>query len=78
MTTPIKLVVQLFRITFNRDGGGRLQLDFGNESLEAIQELQKHMATGDVNLAAAFVPYDGVSFELPHLDNVKEKRSAGC
>lgn len=54
----IKLIVQLFRVTTNRDGGTRIQFDCGAESLEAIQRIQTLNSQGDVNLALAIVPYD--------------------
>lgn len=65
---PIKLTVQLFRIISNRDGGGRILLDFGSDSLEAIQQLQTLNAKGDINLAAVFVPFEETNFDLPGVD----------
>lgn len=41
-----------------RDGGGKLTVEFGKESIEAINELSKLNSQGDINLAAVFVPFD--------------------
>lgn len=69
MTEPIKLTTQLYRIIFNRDGGGRIFLDFGAESLKSIQKLQDLNSEGDVNLATVFVPYEGLDFDIGPRNN---------
>lgn len=55
---PIKLVAQLDRITTTRDGGGKLTLEFGADSLSAIHELQTLNGTGDTNLMVVIVPFE--------------------
>lgn len=54
---PIQITAQLYEVKTKRDGGGRLVLDFGVDSLQDILELQRLNAQGDVNLAIAIVPY---------------------
>lgn len=46
----------LYDVRVKRDGGGRLQLDFGADSLVAIQHLQQLSASGDVVLQIGVVP----------------------
>lgn len=46
----------LYDVRVKRDGGGRLQLDFGADSLLAIQHLQQCSAAGDVVLQIGVVP----------------------
>ena len=55
----IQLVCQLYKVTSGKDGGSRIVLDCGVESLEAIQKIQRLNAQGDTNLAVAIVPYSG-------------------
>ena len=50
-------VVQLFKITTDKQGGGRIQFDFGAESLDEIQKIQKANGRGGMNFALAVVPY---------------------
>lgn len=54
---PIKLTGQLYDIRTKRDGGSRVTLDCGAESLASIQQLVGLMALGDINLAVVLVPY---------------------
>lgn len=56
-TEPITLVCQLNKVTTTRDGGSRLVLDCGAESLKAIQRIQGMNAAGDVSLAIAVQPF---------------------
>jgi hypothetical protein len=63
---PLQIIAQLYEVKTKRDGGGRLVLDFGVDSLPDILELQKMNASGDVNLAIAIVPY-GQDAEQPRL-----------
>lgn len=51
-----KLTCQLFRVTTNKDGGGRVQFDFGLESLEDIQKIQQWNGQGERNFTIAVVP----------------------
>lgn len=52
---PVKFVAQFYSVRSTRDGGGRLTLEFGAESLDAIHAIQK--LSGNVNLALAVVVY---------------------
>lgn len=65
MSEPIKMIVQLFDIKTRRDGGGRIQLEFGADSMMQVAELMKLNALGDTNLAIALVPV-GAQTEQPH------------
>jgi hypothetical protein len=49
----------LYDVRTKRDGGGRIQIDFGADSLLAVVELQKLNAMGDINLGIAIVPFRG-------------------
>ena len=53
---PIQFAAVLYDVRTKRDGGGRIQLDFGVDALPAILELQKLNAAGDISLALAVVP----------------------
>lgn len=46
----------LYDVRVKRDGGGRLQLDFGADALAAIQYLQQLSASGDIVLQVGVVP----------------------
>lgn len=50
----IRMTAQIYNTRIGRDGGGKITLDFGADSLPAIKEL---MGLGDANLAIAIVPY---------------------
>lgn len=54
---PIKLIVQLDSIRSTRDGGGKLTLEFGADSLQEIHRLQLLNGSGDTSLAVVIVPY---------------------
>ena len=54
------MTVQLFKITSNKDGGGRIQLDFGADSLEEIHKIQKANGKGGMCFQLALVPLAGV------------------
>lgn len=59
MSEPISSVftAQFYGCKVNRDGGGRLTLDFGKHDLTEVQKLQEWCASlGDVNLQVAVVP----------------------
>ena len=55
-TEAIHMICQLYKVSSTRDGGSRIVLDCGSESLDAVQKIQKLNAMGDVNLALAIVP----------------------
>jgi len=55
--TLIQFSAVLYDVRTKRDGGGRIQLDFGVDALPAILELQKLNAKGDISLALAVAPY---------------------
>jgi hypothetical protein len=57
---PIKLIVQLERVTTTKDGGSKIVFVCGAESLASIQKIQTLNATGDVSLAIACVPFSDV------------------
>lgn len=63
LNSPIKCVLQLKDIKFQRHGGGVIQFEFGGDSLESLQKLQVLLKKGDLNIAVAMVPFheDGVS-----------------
>lgn len=51
---PIKITGQVKSFAITKDGGGKLTIEFGADSLGEVKEL---MGLGDVNLAMAIVPY---------------------
>ena len=55
---PIKIIAQLNSVRTTNDGGGRLVLEFGRDSLEGILELQRLNASNQISLAIAIIPYD--------------------
>lgn len=63
MQKVIKLIGQLYEVRSRRDGGSRVVIDVGNESIEGILELQKMNGLGDTSLAIALTPFNdsGVS-----------------
>lgn len=58
MSQIIKITGQINKIQTTKDGGYRLTLDTGCESLQGILELQKLHARGDTSLAIVIAPYD--------------------
>jgi len=58
MSGPAKIVTQLFKISTNKDGGGRIQFDFGADALREIQKIQNWNGSGGMNFAIAVVPYN--------------------
>lgn len=64
MEQVIRFIGQLYDVRTKRDGGGRITIDFGAESLEQIMELQRANAAGDTNLAFAVVPVRGHHVEF--------------
>jgi len=57
MSETIQFTAQLYDIKTRRDGGGRVQLEFGADAMHAIVKLMALNASGDTNLAIALVPY---------------------
>lgn len=55
---PIKLTCQLSRVVTTKDGGGKLTLEFGHDSIEAVHQLQLLNGIGEVNLAVVIVPFE--------------------
>ncbi len=62
------LTVQLFKITSNKDGGGRIQLDFGADALEDIHKIQKANGRGGMNFELALVPLPTTQISNENLD----------
>lgn len=60
MNEVIKLTGQLFKVTTTKDGGSRIIIDCGYDSLGAVQELIKLNGNGDINLAIVVCPYEGL------------------
>lgn len=50
---------EIYKIETKRDGGGRVQIDFNGECLEAIHAIQRLQVRGDINFALAMVPFYG-------------------
>ncbi len=59
MAEPITFTGQLFDIKTRRDGGGRVQIEFGADAMAAIAELMHLNAVGQTNLGIAIVPVVG-------------------
>lgn len=55
---PIQFVAQLNSIKTSKDGGGKIILEFGFDSMEAVLELQRLNGEGEINLAIAVVPFE--------------------
>ena len=60
--------VQLFKITSNKDGGGRIQLDFGADAIEEIHKIQKANGRGGMNFELALVPLPNMQISNEDLD----------
>lgn len=56
MSEAITFTAQLYDIKTRRDGGGRVQLEFGADAMHAIVKLMALNASGDTNLGIAIVP----------------------
>ncbi len=61
MSNAITFTAQLYDIKTRRDGGGRVQLEFGADAMHAIVKLMALNASGDTNLGIAIVPISGGS-----------------
>jgi hypothetical protein len=59
---PVRLIAVLNKVSSTRDGGSRITLDCGAESLDAVQKLQRMNADGEVCLAIAIVPFKDDEF----------------
>lgn len=56
MNEPIKMIVQLYEVKSRKDGGGRLVLEFGAESMAAATDLMKINANQESLFALALMP----------------------
>jgi len=52
-----QVVGQLYQVKTNKDGGGRIQFDFGYESLKEIQKIQELNGKGEQNFILVIAPY---------------------
>ncbi len=59
------ITAQLYSVTTKKDGGGRIQFEFGMESLLAIQKIQNWNAKGGMNFTVVVVPTDLMEEEKP-------------
>lgn len=64
---PIKLIAQLGRMSLDKDGGGKITLEFGSESSSAFKQLVDLHAKGEISLACAFIPYGDGGSDWPDL-----------
>lgn len=63
MAEVAKIVGQLYRVSSNKDGGGRITFDYGAESIEEIHKIIRANSTEGMNFALAIVPYKGQSHQ---------------
>lgn len=54
---PIKLIATIDVVRTTSDGGAKITLECGADSMEAVQKIFKFKTQGDVLLAIAVVPY---------------------
>lgn len=67
------ITAQLYSVTTKKDGGGRIQFEFGMESLNAIHRIQKWNAQGGMNFTVVCVPTDLLSrFEEEEVLQINE------
>ena len=52
----VKFFGQLHSVKSNRSGGGRLEMDFGRDALEAVIQLHRFFAENNIEVAVALVP----------------------
>jgi hypothetical protein len=57
---PMVFTAAIYDIRTKRDGGGRLQIDFGADALHVIQELQKIASVSDTNFTFAVLREDSL------------------
>lgn len=55
---PIKIIAVIDRVTTMKDGGGKITLEFGNDSLTHVQEMQKIAANYNKAFVMVFAPFD--------------------
>lgn len=60
------LVCQFDSVRILKQGGGKLTLEFGNDSLEQIQKIQQWAMNGDLNLAVAVTKLDNYDSSIDH------------
>ena len=53
-----KFVAQLGSVRTDKDGGGKIVLEFGHDALKDVQKLQEWNGVGEVNFAIAITPLD--------------------
>lgn len=56
-TQSAQITAQINSIKTLKDGGYRLTLDFGQDSLDAVQKLITWNNSGEANFAVVIVPY---------------------
>lgn len=63
------VICQFDSLRILKDGGGKITLEFGADSLESIQKIQSWVSSGDMNLAVAITPLDSrVEDEIENLE----------
>ncbi len=63
------LVCQFDRLSFNKEGGGKLTLEFGMDSAKEIQKIQDWVSQNEQNLAVAVSPLDLAHDDTPNLED---------
>jgi hypothetical protein len=80
----IKFIAGLHEVKTMKDGGGRIVFEFGNDSIDAIVQLQKTHSSGELLYALALVPVnqkttkeetDEFLFEEPELEPGKRLKA---
>lgn len=66
MSEPVKIIAQLHSVRTTSDGGGKITLEFGYDSLEGVLELQRLNSQGQTSLALAIVPFDNQIDKIPY------------
>lgn len=52
----VSFIAQIYKVESKKDGGGRLTLEFGSDSIEAIQFVQKFAVKTDCSFQIGAVP----------------------
>lgn len=52
----VTFVSQVYDVRTKKDGGGRMQIDFGLDAMEAVQWIQRVAAMKNVSFMVSFVP----------------------
>lgn len=53
-----KFVAQFDRLTFSKEGGGKITFEFSQDALKDLQKLQDWNMGGNLNFAIAISPLD--------------------